>query len=73
MIVKALLFGFAIFFFVRMRQEKKKAVKLQKGFDELTKEKSKLSNSVREKGIAVDRLEKMNKDLQYELEETHHK
>jgi len=52
-----------------MRQYKKKAVRLQKDLDELTKEKSKLSNSVREKGIAIDRLERKNKNLQNELED----
>ena len=69
MIIKGILCFFAVFFFIRMRQYKKKAVRLQKDLDELTKEKSKLSNSVREKGIAIDRLERKNKNLQNELED----
>ena len=69
MIIKVILFFFAVFFFIRMKQEKKKADKWQKTYDELSMEKSKLSNSIREKGIAIDRLERKNKNLQNELED----
>ena len=69
MIIKLILFGFSIFFFIKMRQWRKKYFDTWKEYDKLTKEKSKLSNAVREKGITIDQLEKKNKDLQKELEE----
>ena len=48
----------------------KKSIRLwQRTYDKLSTEKSKLSDSVRKKGIAIDRLEKKNKDLQNELED----
>jgi len=68
MIIKGILFFFAIFFFIRMKQERKKAIEISKKFAVIKDEKSKLSNSIREKGITIDRLERMNKDLQKELE-----
>ncbi len=51
-----------------MRRYKKKAIEISNKFNAITKEKSKLSNSVRIKGLTIDRLERMNKDLQNELE-----
>jgi len=69
MIVKALLFGFAIFFFIRMIQYRKRIYLWQKTYDKLSTEKSKLSDSVRKKGIAIERLERKNRDLQNELED----
>jgi len=69
MIIKAILLGLAIFFFVRMIQYRKRIYLWQRTYDKLSVEKSKLSDSVRKKGIAIDRLERKNKDLQKELEE----
>jgi len=69
MIIKGIFLFFAIFFFVRMRQYKKKAEVCDERLQKIRTEKSKLSNSVREKGITIDRLERKNKDLQKELEE----
>ena len=69
MIIKGIFLFFAIFFFIRMRQAQKRVVEIQKSYMSIKIEKSKLSNSVREKGITIDRLERKNKDLQKELEE----
>ncbi len=69
MIVKAILLGLAVFFFFKMRQYKKSIRLWQRTYDKLSTEKSKLSDSVRKKGIAIDRLERKNKDLQNELED----
>ena len=69
MIIKGILLFFAIFFFFKMRQYKKSIYLWQKTYDKLSTKKSKLSDSVRIKGIAVDRLERMNKNLQNELED----
>ena len=69
MFIKAILLFFAIFFFIKMRQYKKRIMLWQKTYDKLSTEKSKLSDSVRIKGIAIDRLERKNKDLQKELED----
>lgn len=69
MIIKGILFFLAVFFFIRTIQYKKRIRLWQRTYDKLSKEKSKLSNAVREKGIAVDRLERKNKNLQNQLEE----
>jgi len=69
MIIKGILLFFAIFFFIRAMQYKKSIRLWQRTYDKLSTEKSKLSDSVRKKGIAIDRLERKNKDLQNELED----
>ncbi len=68
MIFNMIFLSLAVFFFLKMRRYKKKAIEISNKFNAITKEKSKLSNSVRIKGLTIDRLERMNKDLQNELE-----